>query len=367
MAHQLNIFFLLFGAVQGALVSFFLVRNSQRDRSHLYLAFLLTAISLQLTFKMIAKVWLMSNVHFLYNLSYCFPYLVTPLIYLFIRSRSKETTTWTAIALHFIPFTLSLVATAYAFQDGWSHSNILTAWTRHPFVAPSLQLAHLSIYFMLCRNRMNSSTAVNSSRLKEFLNYITVSEAIIIVTIALMYRFYGSFPDVRMLFLVLTFFIYWISYKLMADPQLFFPKEVSPVIALTVEQPNPKYAHSGLRPEDADKIAALLHDAMTHSKLFMEPDLTIETLAISLSISRHHLSQVINEKFQKSYFDFISSYRVEEARQRLMDRKYAHFTIAAIAMDSGFSSVSSFNEAFRKKFSLTPSKFRDESRKKMSA
>jgi AraC-like DNA-binding protein len=43
----------------------------------------------------------------------------------------------------------------------------------------------------------------------------------------------------------------------------------------------------------------------------------------------------------------------------LTDPKYRKLTISAIAYDCGFSSVSSFNTMFRKKFQSTPSAYRN--------
>jgi len=60
----------------------------------------------------------------------------------------------------------------------------------------------------------------------------------------------------------------------------------------------------------------------------------------------------------KSFYDYINHYRVEEARQLLIDPGKAGYKISSIAYDAGFNSVSTFNEVFRKFTGLTPSQFR---------
>src|SRR5688572_11489062 len=115
MTHQLNIFFLLFGAIQGGLVSFFLLRHRKRDHSLIFLTLFLIVAGLQLTFKVITKVWLMENVHLFYNLSYSLPYLAGPLIYMFIRSRLKEYVFLKRQLLHFLPFVIVLISQVRAF------------------------------------------------------------------------------------------------------------------------------------------------------------------------------------------------------------------------------------------------------------
>jgi AraC-like DNA-binding protein len=368
MTHQLNIFLLLFGAIQGGLVSFFLIRHKKRDHSLIFLTLLLIVAGLQLTFKVITKVWLMENVGLFYNLSYCLPYLAGPLIYFFIRSRLTAYTFSKSHLLHFLPFVIVLISHLRAFIAQTAYVDAFTVWILYDYVALVFELTSLIIYSVLSWNLLKKSSTSIKKNLSQFLGFVSGAEAVIIVAIALMHHFYGTFPDVRLLFLVLTFLIYWISYKLMSQPELFLPLlKDTDVVPMKVATNASKYSHSGLKPEDAERIADLLNNAMHEKKLYLESDLTIDKLASSLNISRHHLSQVLNDRFQKSYFDFLNGFRIEEARKRLADQKNSRFTIAAIALDSGFSSVSSFNESFKKQFGITPSKFRESTRNKMSA
>jgi AraC-like DNA-binding protein len=368
MAHQLNIFFLLFGAVQGGLISFFLLRHKKKDHSQIFLTLFLVVVGLQLTFKVITKVWLMENVNMFYNLSYSLPYLTGPLIYLFIRARLTQYRFSSMDLFHFAPYAILLITYLRAYVARTHYVDVSTVWLLNPYVELFLKLAFLISYaFMSWRILQKSQSGIRSG-LTQFLIFATTAEAIIIVTMTLLLVNYGNFPDVRLLFLVLTLVIYWISYKLIAQPDLFLAASGNAaVVPMKVDNNASKYAHSGLKPEDAEKIVTSLNEAMVQKKVYIDPDLSIEKLAGSLNISRHHLSQVLNERFQRSYFDFVNGFRIEEARQRLAEQKYAHFTIAAIALDSGFSSVSSFNETFKKQFGVTPSKFREASRKKMSA
>src|SRR6188474_1853312 len=102
MTHQLNIFLLLFGALQGGLLSLFLFRNRRRRLANIYFALFITVVGLQLIFKVITKAWLMDHASFPYNASYNFPYLIGPLLYLYIKAR-KENLFNKKDLLHFIP------------------------------------------------------------------------------------------------------------------------------------------------------------------------------------------------------------------------------------------------------------------------
>ena len=204
-------------------------------------------------------------------------------------------------------------------------------------------------------------------QLKTFLIGLFCSETVIIITLALMYVYYGRFPDVRLLFIVLTVFIYWISYKQLQQPNLFLAYENSMDPVQLQIQGRTKYNNSGLKEADAIKISNQLKTAVQDQKLFLNPDLTIDQLAKRLDVSRHHISQVLNERFQVTYNDYINDHRLTEARSRLRSSKYKYYTISAIAMDSGFNSVSTFHDLFKKKFKQTPSQCRTEGVGKMTA
>ena len=97
---------------------------------------------------------------------------------------------------------------------------------------------------------------------------------------------------------------------------------------------------------------------MQHDKLYLEPELTIDALAATIVCSRHHLSQALNEKLGKSFYDCVNHYRVEEAKLLLADDGRAAHKITSIAYDAGFNSISTFNDVFKKNTGVTPSQYR---------
>ena len=71
----------------------------------------------------------------------------------------------------------------------------------------------------------------------------------------------------------------------------------------------------------------------------------------------HHVSQVNYEKLNKSFFELLGSYRIEEAK-KLLSEKSTHKNVMEILYEVGFNSKSSFNTAFKKYTLKTPSEFR---------
>jgi len=123
------------------------------------------------------------------------------------------------------------------------------------------------------------------------------------------------------------------------------------------EKPKGKYLKSGLTDEKAEQFYIRLLSLMTEDKVYTNSELSLSELARMLDINPNYLSQIINEKENKSFYDFINSYRVEEFKRLISNPKNRQFTLMAIAYDCGFNSKSSFNRYFKKMTDLTPSQY----------
>ncbi len=119
----------------------------------------------------------------------------------------------------------------------------------------------------------------------------------------------------------------------------------------------PKYQNSSLGQNEKVKISEKLRQVMEAQKLFLEKDLTLQRLALSIETQKHHLSEVLNDELGEKFSDFVNKYRVEEAKKLLIE-KHDVLTIHGIALESGFSNKTSFNKAFRRFEGCTPSEFR---------
>ena len=89
-------------------------------------------------------------------------------------------------------------------------------------------------------------------------------------------------------------------------------------------------------------MAAEVDAAMLKHKAYMEPDLTLDTLAESLSIIPRDLSMMINRHFGINFYEFINKYRIEEAKKMLVDPEHKNTTITDIYLAVGFNSKSVF-------------------------
>ena len=118
-----------------------------------------------------------------------------------------------------------------------------------------------------------------------------------------------------------------------------------------------KYPKSGLTDEAAGKLHEALLRLMTEEALYKKSDLSIDDLSSKLAVHPNYLSQIINQKQKKNFYDFVNTYRFEEFKRLIALQKNQQYTLLSLAYDCGFSSKSSFNRYFKKATGQTPSEY----------
>ncbi|MBN1301849.1 MAG: AraC family transcriptional regulator [Melioribacteraceae bacterium] len=119
-----------------------------------------------------------------------------------------------------------------------------------------------------------------------------------------------------------------------------------------------KYRRSGLTEERAKEILNDLLMLMTADKPYKDNSLTLNKLALILSVTPHNLSEVLNSRMNQNFFDFINKYRVDQVKSDLTEKSKNNLTLLSIAMDAGFNSKSSFNSIFKKFTGMTPTEYK---------
>jgi len=143
---------------------------------------------------------------------------------------------------------------------------------------------------------------------------------------------------------VFSILIYFLSYFGLRRSDIFLQRE--------------RYQNSTYSDGQIDKCFEDLGGVLTKGKAYTDPDLTLPKMARLLNVSPNLLSETINRRTQQSFPEYINSLRVKEAQLLLNDPKYLNEKISTIAYETGFSSISVFNAAFKKFTKTTPSAFR---------
>lgn len=94
------------------------------------------------------------------------------------------------------------------------------------------------------------------------------------------------------------------------------------------------------------------------NRKFNNPNLGLESLASELNISTSFLSMLINKFSGQHFTDYINKFRIEQAKELLLNKEYQNYTIMSIGLESGFNSKSTFYSAFKKHVGSTPIQFK---------
>ena len=186
------------------------------------------------------------------------------------------------------------------------------------------------------------SFSINTLGLLTFIslihNFITLArnKSVFIVTLVL-------------LLLFIFYFVNKVILKALRQPEIF---------AGIAQNETSKYMGSNLSPDQIEEYKKQLLALLSSEKCFLNPQVSLADLSEKLSVSTKHLSQVINQSFNKSFFDFINAYRIQEVQQILKESKDDKMTVLEAMYKAGFNSKSSFNTAFKKETGQTPTEFR---------
>ena len=117
-----------------------------------------------------------------------------------------------------------------------------------------------------------------------------------------------------------------------------------------------------LREEEMRKLSQngqRIDDMMHKEKMFLKPDLKLSNIVTRLPISEASTRKLIHTEFGCEHFrTFINRYRIQYAISLLNDPERCDEKLIAIAFDSGFASMASFQRAFKRETGNTPSTWR---------
>lgn len=123
-----------------------------------------------------------------------------------------------------------------------------------------------------------------------------------------------------------------------------------------------KYRHSKMDRREGESMVNMLLKYMDEKKPYLNPELSMSDLAKGCGCTTHTLSQLFSLFLKRSYYDFVSEYRVKEFKRLAADSHYNKYTINALAEKCGFRSRTPFLTAFKKFTGKTPKDYLKEVR-----
>lgn len=367
----------IIGSFEGLLIGLYLVlKKSVKFRANLWLGILILSLTAIILPGAIYRIGLLPDFPHVIHLHMVTLPLLGPAAYLYVRSCTQKDFAMRPILwLHFLPALLLLgYHLPFYFESGETKiiaffKFFLEGELGIPKIISSIKLLHPVIYYIICtrlimnyRNHLpNEASYIDTT----FHRWLLVFCLILLLPTLVLFVFLIStyqFVSATTYFTGIFLFILAVHLAAIIKPELFqtFPHQM--LIPASSELQKQKYENSNLQNPQKDKYIEKLQTYVATHKPFLEPELTLSQLSEQVKIPAHYLSQVINEKLDCSFIDFINEYRVKAAKEMLIDPKYHHYTILSTAYEAGFSAKSTFYTAFKKYTGMTPSAYRKQAK-----
>ena len=110
--------------------------------------------------------------------------------------------------------------------------------------------------------------------------------------------------------------------------------------------------------EVLDQYHQKLASIIKTKSLYLRPNLCLNDLSIETGIPIEYVNQVLSEKLNSTFFEFISKYKIVEAKRLLTKINSDHFSISNIAIESGFNTDVAFVVLFKKFTNMSPENYR---------
>jgi AraC-like DNA-binding protein len=372
--------FIFLGVFQGIFLSWFFIIKGQNDKkANLYQGLLLFFLSLSIFEGWLNNTGYIVKVLAITNFSEPLNFAFAPLLYMyFIKSLNPEGKRKEWAHFLFAVFWLIYMVFQFIQPDEIKYNSYIR--TNHPDWAYLDVTAKLSVDPLGIRKYINQLTAI------QFIIYLsaiivilikkirsagqslfaTDNELLIILRNTLIHFlliigiflatkiYFGMHSDIGdyLIAAYISFMIYATSYEVLNRSD-FFNQPGS-----FFSFPMMKYQKSSLSEESKEIILSKIRKEMEINSYFTNNLASLSGLARQINETSHHVSQVINEKLNKNFFELLASYRVEYAKKLIQKDKKSKLTVEELADIVGYNSKSSFNNAFKTITSKTPSEYR---------
>lgn len=315
----------------------------------------------------------------LMGLTYTFPIILGPILFFYTKSLVNENIpiSFKNFLLHTIPFLFITTFLIYDFyflspQEKLIYYEKETQGETSGFIYIAEFFINFSIPFysivslLLLENHLKQIKQSYSNTKNIDLHWLKivlicmVFVSFVSVLMGLLSDYFNfiSFEDGdNLMYITLTVIIYFLGYYgIKQKPILSNDNPISQIETTSTQKP--KYATSSLKDGEKEILIQRLTKSMENEKPYLNENLTLKELADRLEITPNNLSQIINERFSKNFYEFINEYRINEVKSLLTDPEYSHYSMLGIAFECGFNSKSTFNSVFKQFTGKTPSEFK---------
>lgn len=369
------------GAVQGVFLAWALFAQRGNRTANRLLGVLIVAFTIFLASSVYFATGLFRKFPYFFGVAYQMPFMFGPLVYLYARAASDrawrfERRHW----IHFVPVLIStILASPYYIM---SAADKIAAFERFrrgdlpPQLALIDPLKFVSgvtysivtlLYLRRHRQRVRNSYS-NTDRVNLGWLLWLAAAAAAIWLLATWLRVGGVASGVRdgHISLGIAIVIYSIGYRGLHQTEVFSyesVEELAPAAVAVAASPEAAPApsrqeRSALTDSEAERLQGDLLVVMEREAPWKDPDLTLADLAGRVGSTPHKVSELLNARLGQTFYDFVNGYRVQEVQRRIEMGENRTRTMLTLALDAGFASKSTFNQAFKSRTGQTPSGYR---------
>lgn len=334
-SNEILFFFSALGAFNGFLLSLYFGINAGKK---IFTNYFLSLLLLVLSIRVIKSVFFyfnpdLSGVFIQIGLSACL--LIGPFLFLFLKSSTcDEKPGW---AKHVIPYLLVMTIAGVLFP--YVEHRII--WSRWVVKVIYFQWGVYNIFSLKYIFPIVRKFKEKRGLRKLDLWFISIYAGVVIIWLAYTFAAYTSYIVGALSFTFILFLIaLLLIFRNSSDTSFFQEKE--------------KYKNKEIDKDTLEQIGQKI-SIIVEKELFLNPDFNLEEAARQLKVTKHLLSQYVNEILGKSFSNLIKEFRIEKAKELLETEK--NYTIESLGYDSGFTSKSTFFTAFKKATGLTPAEY----------
>jgi AraC-like DNA-binding protein len=290
--------------------------------------------------------------------------LIGPLLWFYVTELAGGRISFNAKTLaHFIPFFV-IVFCSLTFRSLFYDTGVTRALDQHPrlpftifWMMIVIQFSAYQIlihrkwreYQQLIQQEVSNTEDVNISWVRFFTGVFLIVNLSFLVSLFAVIHLDIMNLVWKSIGVILSLSIFALGYKGILQKEILFPESlVKPQVVEPAES---------LTKTDHVLIEKL-QQYMKNEKPFLDPELSLSTLARALGLNRNQLSQLINNGIGENFYDFINKYRVEEVKRLMIDPQKQNYNLLGMALEAGFKSKSTFNLIFKRFTGLTPTEYR---------
>jgi AraC-like DNA-binding protein len=356
-----------FGGLMGIILFIVTLSTSKKSKAIKYsLASFLIVWSIVVLFGTLIYSGKIIYLIHLFRLDSPIHYLLGPTVYFFTLSTLKPEFKFKRIhLLHLLPFLINFIeflpfyfnTTAFKlsnYENLMAHGSVIMR-IHYLLKTISLFAYFTAQIFLFNKYQIKKLQNFKSNHYQVSWFILYFGSQFILISTSLLDHFSGLhlFGDpYRFIIKMVAFFLYCIMIGLLFFPSILYGNVV------VEKEIKEKYSHSKLSNDAKIDILNNLKTFMNgENKPFLNERIAMAEIAKIIKVSTQQISQVVNEKTNLNFNDFVNSFRIEEAKIMLLSNTYSKLTIDAIAQKSGFRSKSAFYVAFKKHTGNTPKEF----------